>query len=281
MSNMSIVNISLPGYNAGKYLRKSAESIHKQTNTSSELFIIDDGSTDGRIDFLIHVTDGRIYLMKRNHSYIATLNYGFSISCGKCIARMDFDNKMFPARSGEQVTVFEADKDIMIYVSYMKRMGGENVYDSGLRGTIGLFANILLLSNLIVYLIVIIRMDYLRTRQLNYQLEYIYAEGHKLWAEVACLGEVFYIISKSLLEYYISEVQVSCVHNLQQCETAGRIRNETLNFLIKNCLKRCVAHIEKLYNTYMLLNKDNLLDDDYIFYGFYQFFSRILADDEY
>ena len=95
---MSIVNISLPGYNAGKYLRKSVESIHKQTNTSSELFIIDDGSTDGRIDFLIHVTDGRIYLMKRNHSYIATLNYGFSISCGKCIARMDFDNKMFPAR---------------------------------------------------------------------------------------------------------------------------------------------------------------------------------------
>ncbi len=78
MSNMSIVNISLPGYNAGKYLRKSVESIHKQTNTSSELFIIDDGSTDGRIDFLIHVTDGRI--------------------------------------------------------SYMKRMGGENVYDSGLRG---------------------------------------------------------------------------------------------------------------------------------------------------
>ena len=41
-------------------------------------------------------------------------------------------------------------------------------------------------------------MDYLRTRQLNYQLEYIYAEGHKLWAEVACLGEVFYIISKKL-----------------------------------------------------------------------------------
>ena len=44
---------------------------------------------------------------------------------------------------------------------------------------------------------------------------------------------MLYIIPKPLLEYRISEGQVSRVHNQQQIETAGRIRNELLNFLIK------------------------------------------------
>lgn len=64
-----IVSVLLPVYNAGKYLQESVERILRQTYTVFELLVLDDGSTDGCIDFL-------------NHNYIATLNCGLSITRG-------------------------------------------------------------------------------------------------------------------------------------------------------------------------------------------------------
>lgn len=217
-------------YNAGKYLQESVESILRQTYTMFELLVLDDGSTDGCADFLNHIIDERVHLIKRKHNYyIATLNYGLSIARGRYIARMDADDKMFPTRIEEQVAVLEADKNIMICASYMQRMGGGDVYNSGLKGKIEPFAHILLLGNFIAHPTVMLRTDYLRAHQLKYRPKYIYAEDYKLWSDIACLDGVLYIIPKPLLEYRISEGQVSRVHNQQQIETAGRIRNELFN----------------------------------------------------
>lgn len=69
-----IVSVLLPVYNAGKYLQESVESILRQAYTVFELLVLDDGSTDGCVDFLNHIIDERIHLVKRNHNYIATLN---------------------------------------------------------------------------------------------------------------------------------------------------------------------------------------------------------------
>lgn len=276
-----IISVLLPVYNAGTYLQESVESILRQTYSVFELLVLDDGSTDGCTDFLNQIADERIHLIKRNHNYIATLNYGLSIARGRYIARMDADDKMFPTRLEEQAAVLEADKNIMVCASYMKRMGGEEVYNSGLKGIVNPFAHILLLGNFIAHPTVMLRTDYLRSYQLKYRSKYIYAEDYKLWSDIACLGGSLYVIPKPLLEYRISESQVSRVYNQQQLETTSRIRNEILKFLIKNRSKDYTAHIKKLYNAYALLNEDNLLDDGHIFYSFYQIFSRILAEDEH
>ena len=281
MPHIPVVSILLPVYNAGKYLQESVESILIQTYTSFELLILDDGSTDGCIDFLNDIADNRIRLIKRMHNYIATLNYGLSIARGRYIALMDADDKMFPTRLEEQVTVLEADKSIIVCASYMQRMGEEEVYNSGLKGIINPFAHILLLGNFIAHPTVMLRTDYLRSHQLKYRPKYIYAEDYKLWSDIACLGGTLYIIPKPLLEYRISESQVSRVHYQQQLETAGRIRNELLNFLIKKKSHCYVEHLKNLFKAYVLLNEDNLLDDEYIFYGYYKIFSRIFAEDEH
>ena len=275
-----IVTVLLPVYNAGKYLQESVESVLRQTYTSFELLILDDGSTDNCTDFLLQIIDERIRLIKRKHNYIATLNYGLSIARGKYIARMDADDRMFPTRLEEQVAVLEADPNITICASYMQKMGGKEVFSSGLNGTVCPFDHLLLLGNLIAHPTVMLRTDFLRTHRLKYRPKYIYAEDYKLWAEIACLDATLYMIPKPLLEYRISEGQASCVHHRQQNETAGRIRNELLKFLIKNKSKCYTKHLKKLLNAHVLLNEDNLLDDGYIFYGYYQIFSRILSLNE-
>lgn len=93
-----IVSVLLPVYNAGKYLQESVESILRQPYTMFELLVLDDGSTDGCTDFLNHIVDERVHLIKRNQNYIATLNNGPSIVRGRYIAQMDADDKMFPTR---------------------------------------------------------------------------------------------------------------------------------------------------------------------------------------
>lgn len=194
---------------------------------------------------------------------------------------MDADDKMLPTQLEEQVAVLEADANIMICASSMRRMGGEEVYNSGLKGVINPFAHILLLGNFIAHPTIMLRTDYLRFHQLKYRPKYIYAEDYKLWSEIACLGGILYVIPKPLIEYCISEGQVSRVHSQQQIETAGQICNELLHFLIKNKSYRYATHLKVLFSVYALLNDDNLLDDESIFYAYYKIFSRIFSENEY
>lgn len=280
MTTNPTVSIILPVYNAGKYLKECVDSILAQTFASYELLILDDGSTDGCNDFLKDLKDERIRLIRRKHNYIATLNYGLKIARGKYIARMDADDRMFPERLAEQVLVLEENSEIAICATYMQRMGGNEVYNGGLENAVGHFAHLLLLGNFIAHPTVMLRTAYIREHGLKYRQKYIYAEDYKLWSEIACLGGRLYVLPKPLLEYRISEGQVSRVHNHQQAETAGRIRNELLRFLINNQSKGHASHLRKLLNTYIQLNEAGLMDDREIYYHYYLIFSRLFAGNE-
>ncbi len=117
---------------------------------------------------------------------------------------MDADDKMFPTRLEEQVAVLDTDINIKICASYMQLMGGTEIYNSGIQGIIHPFVHLLLLGNFIAHPTVMLRTDYIRTHQLKYCPEYIYAEDYQLWAEIACLGGALYVIPQPLIEYRIS-----------------------------------------------------------------------------
>lgn len=277
---MPTVSVLLPVYNAGRYLQESVESILCQTYASYELLILDDGSTDGCTDFLKGISDERIRLVKRKHNYIKTLNHGLSIARGKYIARMDADDKMFPTRLAEQVRILDENPEVTLCCSYMQQMAGSEIYNSGIQGTLHHFAHILLLGNFISHPTVMIRTDYLRNNHLEYRHRYIYAEDYRLWSEIACSGGKLHIIPKPLLEYRVSEKQVSRIYDKEQAETANKIRNQLLIYLIERQTGKIRLHLKKLYNAYALLNEDGLLDDTEIFYSFYLLFSNIIAEDE-
>jgi glycosyltransferase involved in cell wall biosynthesis len=108
MLDRPLISVLLPVYNGKKYVRAAVESILRQTETSFELIIIDDGSTDGSHEVVNEFDDPRIiFIGQENHGLAASLNTGLAKACGKYVARQDQDDISAPARFALQTTFLE------------------------------------------------------------------------------------------------------------------------------------------------------------------------------
>lgn len=105
------VSVILPVYNAEETLPQAIESILKQTETSLELIIVDDGSTD-RSRQIVHrfaKMDSRVLPLFVPHRGIAgALNLGLEQASSPYIARMDADDISLPERLEKQRGYLEA-----------------------------------------------------------------------------------------------------------------------------------------------------------------------------
>lgn len=108
--NFPLVSVLLPVFNGGKYLQAAVQSIIQQTYQNWELFILDDGSSDGAVDELRDlILDDRIKIYSDGFNYGLSqrLNQGIKLSKGKYIARMDADDFSFPNRFQIQIDFLE------------------------------------------------------------------------------------------------------------------------------------------------------------------------------
>jgi len=106
-----LVTVVMPVYNAGPYLRQAVFSIVGQTFLDWELLIIDDASTDGAIEGIADIADGRIRVVRnaRNLGLAATLNVGIDQARGEYFARMDQDDIAYPERLERQLVLLRED----------------------------------------------------------------------------------------------------------------------------------------------------------------------------
>lgn len=113
-----IVSITLPIYNAEKYLLDCLESIASQTYENFELIAIDDCSTDNSFEILTKFAKNKpwvkIYQNNTNLGVSPTFNRAISIAKGKYIARMDADDIMLPNRLKLQVDYLKKHAQIVI-----------------------------------------------------------------------------------------------------------------------------------------------------------------------
>lgn len=91
---MPRVSISMPAYNAGRFISEAIESCLSQSLTDFELLIHDDGSTDNTLEI------ARSYEAKDPRIRVTT-----STNCGAAVTR----NKLIDASQGEYVAVQDAD----------------------------------------------------------------------------------------------------------------------------------------------------------------------------
>lgn len=90
-----LVSIIIPMYNSSNYIKKTLESILRQTYTCIEVILIDDGSTDDSfsVAYEFCARNSTIHLFQQeNHGVSYTRNKGIDYAKGKFICFVDADD---------------------------------------------------------------------------------------------------------------------------------------------------------------------------------------------
>jgi glycosyltransferase involved in cell wall biosynthesis len=103
--------VLLPVWNGEAFLAEAIESMLRQTFSSFELLVIDDGSTDRSVAIVEEFAsrDERVRVLRRAHEGLPmTLNAGIAAARGEYVARMDADDISVPDRLQKQVAYLDA-----------------------------------------------------------------------------------------------------------------------------------------------------------------------------
>jgi glycosyltransferase involved in cell wall biosynthesis len=123
-----LVTVSLPIYNAERFLAESIESIKAQTFTDFEVIAVLDGCTDRSEEILMDLKDERFVAVKkeRNEGKVPASNLGLFQGHGEFFGRMDADDIMHPEKLGRQVRFFHDRPEIDVvgaYFDYVNEQG--------------------------------------------------------------------------------------------------------------------------------------------------------------
>lgn len=244
-----LVSVLLPAYNAQNTILESIDSILNQTYQNFELIIINDGSTDATAQMIQSTSDKRIryYENDGNKGLIYTLNRGISLSEGTYIARMDADDISLPTRIEKQVALMERAPNVIVCGTNISFFGSQAKLKKASTSFLCFsspseFKCFLIKGPGLAHPTVMIRKSVLDENKVFYNDDFLFAEDYKLWIDLSSYGD-FYNIKEKLLEYRLSETQISQPYNLKQIENTKRCRWEYL----ERSLNR---------DTFQLLKKD-------------------------
>ncbi len=87
-----MISMVIPNYNGKKLLAKCLKSIYKNTNLPKEVVIVDNGSTDGSVEFLEeNYPKIKIINNSKNFGFAKAVNQGIEISRNKYVAVINND----------------------------------------------------------------------------------------------------------------------------------------------------------------------------------------------
>ncbi|MBU3957270.1 glycosyltransferase, partial [Patescibacteria group bacterium] len=124
------VSIILPTRNRARLLKKSIESILKQTYLNFELVVIDDGSTDQTPEVVRSFKDKRIryFRHKKSRGAAAARNMGIKKAKGKLIAFNDDDDIWDKKKLEKQVKAFaKASPEVGVVYTRVKKIKGKEI----------------------------------------------------------------------------------------------------------------------------------------------------------
>lgn len=125
-----LISVVIPVFNARPYLRLAVLSIIAQSFKDWELFVIDDGSTDGGLESILDISDDRIYFFQDNENKgISTrLNQALDLARGIYFARMDADDISFPDRFASQLATLTQDPALDLVAARVITINSENQF---------------------------------------------------------------------------------------------------------------------------------------------------------
>ncbi len=109
------VSVVIPVYNGEKYIRQAVESVLVQ-DVSLDVFVIDDGSTDGTADVMSSFSDDeRVHYLKndRNLGVAQTRNRGVKLADAEYVAFLDADDWWEPGKLSAQLSLMREKSAVL------------------------------------------------------------------------------------------------------------------------------------------------------------------------
>jgi glycosyltransferase involved in cell wall biosynthesis len=123
------VDVFIPCYNYGRYLRRCVDSVLQQAGCNTRVLIIDDCSTDGSLADAraIAASDPRVEVMAHpvNRGHIATYNEGIDWVRAPVMLLLSADDLLAPGALGRAADLFAANPSITLVHGRSVRFGDE------------------------------------------------------------------------------------------------------------------------------------------------------------
>ena len=114
-----IVSVAICTYNSLRFIDETLQSVFAQTFQDFEIVLVDDGSTDGSVDFIErHYSDPRVTIVRQPHQSLRVARpSAVAHSNGEFIAFLDQDDVWLPNKLERQVAAGRASEDAALIFS--------------------------------------------------------------------------------------------------------------------------------------------------------------------
>ncbi|MCK5096853.1 MAG: glycosyltransferase [Desulfobacteraceae bacterium] len=180
-----IVSVVIPTYNRKDIISRAIESVRNQTYKNYEIIIVDDGSTDGTVDYIKNHYNNKIHcISQENQGASSARNKGISEAKGKYIAFLDSDDEWVDSKLTTQVAFLEENPEIALLCGRTYRSDNIKKVNSPLAQKItGNLFTILYSHSFVSTPTVIVKKDVL-DQVGAFDLNYKSAEDFDLWLKI-------------------------------------------------------------------------------------------------
>jgi len=122
------VDIIIPCYNTGRYLRQAIDSTLAQTYPHINVLVVDDGSTDNTRE-IVESYRGRVgYFYQENKGLPAARNAGIRQTAGEYVCVLDADDVILPSKVADQLAFLQANPSVGLLHSKVLAFEGDDIF---------------------------------------------------------------------------------------------------------------------------------------------------------
>jgi glycosyltransferase involved in cell wall biosynthesis len=93
-----MISVVIPAFNAGRFIRRTIDSVLAQTYAADEIIVVDDGSTDNTAELVNNYGEKVRYIYQKNAGDGPARNTGITAAQNDWIAFLDHDDQWLPDR---------------------------------------------------------------------------------------------------------------------------------------------------------------------------------------
>ncbi len=180
-----IVSVVIPTYNRKDIISRAINSVLNQTYENYEIIIIDDGSTDGTIEYIKNHFNSKIKcISQKNKGASAARNRGISEANGKYIAFLDSDDEWVESKLKDQFAFLDKNPEIALLCGRTYRSDNVKRVNSSLsKSIVGNLFNTLFMHSFVSTPTVIAKKEVLDAVG-GFDTSYKSAEDFDLWLKI-------------------------------------------------------------------------------------------------